>query len=159
MTQFGLAILLAAITVALVLVLFRTREEVAGGSSPPEGVPLERGDRVFVTGGYDRDPEWLEGGAGHTGTLERFIPGQDDRIAAVVRTDGPVTDNGITGQILVMELRLTGASWVTGAVAHIELCDFEPEATQWQDRRRGEWIESHASIRQVDNAAGRRNNA
>jgi len=112
-----------------------------------EGTLLEKGDRVFVYGGYDNKPEWLSGRAGYSGTIERFIPGQNDTPAAVIRTDDPVTANGVTGNILVMQLRWVGATWRSGAVAHIELCDFEPKSVRWEDRRQGEWVESHARIR------------
>ena len=114
-----------------------------------EGEPLEVGDRVMVSGGYDMNPGWLGGREGFSGTIERFIPGQNEKLAAVIRTDNPVTANGVTGDTLVMELRWVGASWRSGAVAHIELCDFEPEEKSWQDRRQGEWIESHATIRHL----------
>ena len=112
--------------------------------------PLQEADRVFVSGGYDMDPKWLGGGDGFPGTIERFIPGQNQERAAVIRTDSPVSANGVTGDIIVMELRWVGATWHSGAVAHIELCDFEPESKPWQERRQGEWVESHASIRHLE---------
>ena len=115
----------------------------------PEGAPLEQGDRVFVSGGYDPDPQWLGGRDGFAGTIERFIPGQNQEPAAVIRTDSPVSASGVTGNVLVMELRWVGATWRSGAVAHVELCDFEPDAKPWQNRRQGEWVESHASIRHL----------
>jgi hypothetical protein len=116
----------------------------------PEGPPLREGDRVFVSGSYYPKPKWLAGGAGYSGTLERFIPGQNEPPAAVVRTDTPVTGNKLTGDVLVMQLRYRGASWHSGAVCSIELCDFDPEPKRWQDRRQGEWVESHASLRHLD---------
>jgi hypothetical protein len=114
-----------------------------------EKEPLKVGDRVFVSGGYDMRPRWLGGREGFSGKIERFIPGQNEGPAAVIRTDDPVSVNGVTGDTLVMELRWVGATWRSGAVAHIELCDFEPEEKAWQDRRQGKWVESHASIRRM----------
>jgi hypothetical protein len=96
------------------------------------------------------EPSWLGGRDGFSGTIEQFIPGRNQQPAAVVRTDEPVSANGVTGSILVMELRWVGATWDSGAVAHIELCDFEPEPKRWQERRQGEWVESHASIRHLE---------
>ena len=75
---------------------------------------------------------------------------EGEPLEAVVRIDAPVEANGVSGDILVMELRWVGATWKSGAVAHIELCDFEPEEKPWQDRRRGEWVESHATIRHLE---------
>jgi hypothetical protein len=32
---------------------------------------------------------------------------------------------------------------------HVELCDFQPEAKAWQHRKRGKWVESHASYKKL----------
>lgn len=96
------------------------------------------------------EPSWLSGGPGYAGTIEHFIPGQNEKPAAVIRTDDRIEANGVTSDLIVMELRIVGSTWQSGAVGHIELCDFEPEPVRWQDRRQGEWIESHASIRHLE---------
>lgn len=111
-----------------------------------EGRPLERGDPVFVTGGYFREPEWLDGRRGFGGTLERFIPGQSGNKAAVVRTDNVVSANGVNGKVLVLELRYVDATWESGAIVHVELCDFEPESMPWGERRQGAWAEAAATV-------------
>jgi hypothetical protein len=107
---------------------------------------LQPGDRVKLFGGYDMDPEWLCGKNEHTGTLIRFMPGQNPKPAAVVRLDAPLTVQGVTGEFLVLELRFVGARWKDGETVHVELCDFDPEPITWKDRRRGKWVEAHASI-------------
>jgi hypothetical protein len=38
--------------------------------------------------------------------------------------------------------------WSKGEIVQLELCDSMPEDRAWDERKRGEWIESHA-IRQV----------
>lgn len=131
----------------LFLLLSYADEERAAVST---GAALEVGDRVLVSGGYEANPGWLGGRDGLPGTIERFIPGQGRVPAAVVRTDDPVAAGGVTGSILVMELRWVDATWHSGAVAHIELCDFQPEARPWQERRQGAWVESHATIRHLE---------
>lgn len=115
-----------------------------------QGAPLEIGDRVFVFGSYDSVPEWLSDKPGYAGTIERAIPGQNDTSALVIRTDETVTAMGVSGNILIMQLRYVGAEWRSGAIAHIELCDFEPDAVRWEERRQGQWIESHAIIRHLE---------
>ena len=115
-----------------------------------EGKPLKEGDRVFVHGGYSMRPDWLNGRTGYEGTLERFIPGQNDTPAAVIRTDEPVATKNESGHILVMSLRYAGASWQSGAISHIELCDFEPDTARWKDRRKGAWVEAAASIQLLE---------
>jgi hypothetical protein len=110
------------------------------------GPNLKEGDEVVVSGGYDPSPEWLNGESGYSGELIRFIPGQNEQPAAVIHTHNPVEVQGVRGRYLVLELRYTGASWQSGQVVHIELCDFEPPAIRWQERRQGAWVESHATI-------------
>ena len=106
---------------------------------------LRVGDRVELSGGYDMEPKWLNGEAKRFGTVSKFIPGQNKDLAAVVGLDIPISVDGLTGRILVLELRYKGASWDSSNIVHIELCDFEPESKSWQHRKQGKWIESHAS--------------
>lgn len=107
---------------------------------------LPEGTRVRLAGGYGMEPYWHGGRPFHDGTVQYFIPSEDSQGAVVVRLDEPITVEGLTGQMLVLQLRYVGAEWCTGAVVHIELCDFEPEPETWQHRRRGKWVESHASL-------------
>ena len=49
------------------------------------------------------------------GTVVDFLPGYEPAVsAAVVRLDAPLSVNGVTGAILIMELRYEGASWESG---------------------------------------------
>jgi hypothetical protein len=108
---------------------------------------MRTGDRVFLTGGYDMKPEWLSGGTGYHGTIEKFIPGQNDTLAAVVRFEQPVVTGGLTAYYAVLELRYEGATWGgSRETVHVELCDFVPDDIRWQDRRQGRWVESHATV-------------
>jgi hypothetical protein len=108
---------------------------------------LKPSDRLVLSGGYDFDPPWLNGQPEHFGTVRAFIPGQNDNLALVVDLDEPITVDGVTGSILILELRYVGASWQQTNTVHLELCDFAPEAKRWQDRRQGKWVESHATYR------------
>jgi hypothetical protein len=111
---------------------------------------LRPGDRLRLFGGYDPMPEWLTGRDALDGTIVRFIPGQEaSRAAAVVRLDEEVTVGEVAGSIVVLELRYADAMWTPEGIAHVELCDFEPEPTASGDRRRGRWVESHASYRRL----------
>lgn len=105
------------------------------------------GTRLRLWGGYDMEPRWLMGRSFYTGVVARVIPGQNGNEAMVVRLDTPITVDGVTGDIVVLELRYVGATWEGEGVVHIELCDFEPEARTWKERRQGAWVESHASYK------------
>lgn len=102
------------------------------------------GDRIQLSGGYDLDPQWLQGQQYHMATVTRFIPGQNDAPAVVAHLDAPISIDEISGHFVVLELRYKGASWDRSNTVHIELCDFEPEAKTWKERRQGKWVESHA---------------
>ena len=119
---------------------------------------LQVGDRIWVGGGYDNEPGWLaagEGDLGYFATVIDFIPGQNLEPAAVVELDqdlilpsgaGAARGREIRGSYLVLELGHKGSTWATkGPRTHVELCDFRPEPKRWQERRQGDWIESHAT--------------
>ena len=108
--------------------------------------PIEVGDRITLAGGYDYDPPWHGGREYHPATVIAFIAGQNDTPALVARLDAPISVDEFTGDIVALELRWVGARWEDNAVAHIELCDFVPDDVPWQERRRGRWIESHATV-------------
>jgi hypothetical protein len=105
---------------------------------------LTVGDRIRVGGGYDREPRWLNGKSCHIGTVSAFIPGQNKTRAAVIVLDEAATCENVTGKYLVLELRYEGAEWGKKETVHVELCEFEPGEKAWQDRRQGQWVESHA---------------
>jgi len=110
---------------------------------------LTVGDRIWLCGGYDMEPKWLGSGKGYFGRVVSFIPGQNDTPAAVVKLEKPITVYNLTGDVVVLELRYVGAEWKNQATVHIELCGFMPEPKRWQERRQGEWIESHATCEKV----------
>ncbi len=105
---------------------------------------LNIGDRLHLSGGYEHEPHWLQDGQSCFGCLVGFIPGQKAELAAVVKLDTPISVDGITGEMLVLELRYTGATWTETETVHVELCSFVPEQTAWQHRPKGKWVESHA---------------
>lgn len=110
---------------------------------------LTVGDRLRLSGGYDWEPQWLQGQQHRMAAITRFIPGQNDAPAVVAHLDAPISIDQITGQVVVLELRYKGVRWDHANTVHIELCDFEPEAKTWKDRRQGKWIESHATYEKL----------
>ena len=121
-------------------------------SAPTDfGRPLTPGQRVRVFGGYDTNPAWLMDDLdGYEGVVCGFIPGRNDLPAAVVALDLPLYAGGIEGAFVVLEQAWEGIGWgQTSPRIHVELCDFTPETMRWDERRRGAWIESHATFEVV----------
>jgi hypothetical protein len=120
---------------------------------------LQTDDRVWVGAGYDPDPAWLAANPeGYLGRVAGFIPGQNEQPAAVVELDQEIVlpagtvaaDQEVRGAFLVLAIGHVGTDWSTPTPrVHVELCDFEPDPTQWQDRQHGAWVESHATYRVV----------
>ncbi len=119
---------------------------------------LRPDDRIVVCGGYENAPAWLAASSGgYEGRVTRFIPGQGEQPAAVVYLNdelvlpagaGATAGREVRGRYLVLELGHVGADWSTQLPrVHVELCDFEPEAKTWRDRRQGAWGKSHATYR------------
>ncbi len=110
---------------------------------------LLAGQRVRLSGGYEIEPTWLGGNTEVFGQVASFIPGHGAKKAAVVKLEQSLHCEGITGDIVVLELRFRGAKWASTETVHVELCDFVPEAQAWQNRRQGKWVESHATYKAV----------
>ena len=108
------------------------------------------GDRITLSGGYFPHAAWLRERTHHAATVVRFVPGQNPPPALVAKLDEPMTVEGHTGEIVLLELRYVGAEWHDGAIAHMELCDFMPENIPWDQRPRGYWLESHTSVLKGD---------
>lgn len=113
--------------------------------------PLQVGDIIELSGGYDYDPIYLKNppATKRNGTVIQFIKGQDEEPAAVVRLDQLISGEKITGDIVVLELRHVGQTWQEPTPVHIELCDFIPEDKTWKARKQGEWVEAAASIKLI----------
>jgi hypothetical protein len=110
--------------------------------------PLQVGDKIELSGGYDYDPLFLKNppASKRTGTLIKFIAGQNETPAAVVKLDSKISGQKVSGDIVILELRQVGETWQEPTPVHIELCDFMPENKPWKDRRQGEWVEAAASV-------------
>lgn len=113
--------------------------------------PLQVGDRIELSGGYDYEPIYLRNppSSSRRGTIIQFIKGQSEESAAVVKLDQTISGEKITGDIVVLELRHVGQTWQNPTPVHVELCDFMPEDKAWKDRRQGEWVEAAALVKLI----------
>jgi hypothetical protein len=110
--------------------------------------PLQVGDKIELSGGYDYDILYLKNppASKRSGTVIQFIKGQNEEPAAVVKLDQKISGEKITGDIVVLELRHEGQTWQEPTPVHIELCDFMPQDKTWKDRKQGEWVEAAATV-------------
>ena len=110
--------------------------------------PLQVGDKIELSGGYDYDILYLKNppASKRSGTVIQFIKGQNEEPAAVIKLDQKISGEKITGDIVVLELRHEGQTWQEPTPVHIELCDFMPENQTWKDRKQGEWVEAAATV-------------
>ena len=111
--------------------------------------PLQVGDKIELSGGYDYDPIYLKNppASKRNGTVIKFIKGQNAEPAAVVKLDQSISGQKITGDVVVLELRQVGQTWEEPTPVQIELCDFMPEDKAWKDRKQGEWVEGAAMVK------------
>jgi hypothetical protein len=134
--------------------------------SHPRG--FSPGDRVLVTGGYDMEPEWLNGGDGYIGTLTEVTGASAtvelDTELELKATDGGWLDFGGGGDTAIGRVRAARGRWlaVTGAWEghewsepigrlHVALCRTAPDlAGVPEGGGIGVWIESHATMRHVE---------
>lgn len=113
--------------------------------------PLQVGDKIELSGGYDYEPIYLKNphATYRSGMIIQFIKGQNEEPAAVVKLDNKISGEKVTGDIVVLELRYVGQTWQEPTPVHIELCDFMPEDKTWKDRQQGEWVEAAASVKLI----------
>src|SRR5437773_10056636 len=95
---------------------------------------MKEGDRIKIRGGSDVDSPLRRIGE-LRGTVVSFIHGYEPHIpAAVVRLDSPIVVRGSTCDILLMELRYSGASWDSGPpgsqTVGLEICSQIPSGGQ-----------------------------
>jgi hypothetical protein len=125
------------------------------------------GDRVLVTGGYDAEPEWLDGREGYTGTLTEVCGVHAavrlDSDVALTATQGGWADFGGGNSSLVGRVQAPHGRWlvVTGAWEghewrepigrlHVALCASVPDlAGVPPGGGIGVWVESHATMRHL----------
>lgn len=107
---------------------------------------LAIGDRLVIFAGYDYKPKYLGDNDFYIGEIVKFIPGQAGRKSApVLRMDKSVQFDTLIGQYFVIETRHVGQDWNGYGAVHVELCDFEPESIDYEQRDKGLWIEAAAS--------------
>jgi len=119
---------------------------------------LKVGDRVFLTGGYEWNAPWLCGKDGYYGHILAFVACRkptvvrfDDRPLAVVKLDEPISFWGITGNILIMELRYWGTTWRETETVQVHLLETPPKGKLVLDHTAPSYVESHATYKIVQN--------
>ena len=114
--------------------------------------PVQIGDKIELSGGYDYDPLYLKNppSSKRSGVVVKFIKGQNEKSAAVIKLDHQISGEKITGDIVVLELRYVGQTWQEPTPVHIELCDFMPEDKTWKERKQGESVEAAATVTVVE---------
>ena len=60
---------------------------------------LNIGDRIQTDGGYDMEPQWLNGQTHYIGTVKAFIPGHNDMPAIIIELDGEAVLDKETGLV------------------------------------------------------------
>lgn len=140
-----------------------------GSRENANGTPFFVNDRVIVTGGCDRDPDWLQGAEGYRGTIQALdeksavilldsvleLP-QLERADPVWRIwgsslDEPARISQPRGRWLFLRQGWTGSVWNEPTDRlHVILCEEEPSLESVNPSRvRGAWVESHAIMRRV----------
>jgi hypothetical protein len=124
------------------------------------------GDRVLVTGGYDRDQSaWLAGGDGYAGviaamTADRASVALDHELSLDAPENTPWQDFGAgslqplrevktaRGTYLVLTHGWVGQTWVDPIRLQVGLCERQPDLDAIPNGGGvGYWVESHAAIR------------
>jgi len=111
---------------------------------------LKIGDKIEISGGYDYNIRWLRKiEAGKVLGVVKEVFGKDNsKTNAIVELDDKIKVDKFEGKYLILSTRYENQeiTELKGTV-HLELFDFYPESKPWNERKQGEWIESHASYK------------
>ena len=133
------------------------------------GIPFVVGDRVDIFGGYEGDPEWLQGDNGYVGTIRELegksavveldselnllpLDGKDSAWRIWGRKlDDPARIGSPRGRWLLLRQGWIGSMWNEPTDRlHVILCNEEPTCEVADlNQVNGAWVESHALMRRV----------
>jgi hypothetical protein len=118
---------------------------------------MKPGDRLWLFGGWDRNPAWRGVNDSVVATVEDvLLAGDGGQARLLARLAQPLTLNGVTGELLLLSLRYRGAEWSDAGICHIVLCAEPPGPGKWwEDKSRFTWVESHAGFQKLAGRASR----
>jgi hypothetical protein len=74
---------------------------------------LSIGDRVWLWGGYDNEPLWLQGVDGYSGRVDGFLSSDSQtQPCALIRLDSPMTLHDVNTSLLVGPGLIAAAAWL-----------------------------------------------
>ena len=115
------------------------------------GDEMKPGDRIWLFGGWERNPAWRKGSDNLLAIVEEIVVADDGGQGRLLtRLSQPLTVNGVTGELLLLSLRYRGASWSDAGICQIILCAERPGSGKWwEDKTRFAWVESHAGFQKL----------
>lgn len=112
---------------------------------------LEIGDQVFLTGGYEMIPSWLDGQKGYTSIVMGFVD-SDFGILAIMKLEKIIKSDNLESDVILTRLRYENSVWRDEGVVHLYLCLEMPMETytskDWY-LQKTVWIESHATYKKI----------
>ena len=112
---------------------------------------LKIGDRIWFSGGYDMEPQWLEGKDGYSGIVFGFKEFDHGRFV-IAKLDQKIKSSKLESDIILMQLRYKNAVWNDTEHVHIFLCGEIPSveflSKEWFSQN-AVWMESHANYKKI----------
>ena len=109
--------------------------------------PMRMGDRIRLSGDYGSEPAWLGTRASVDGEVITFVSRGGPRESAIIKLTVPVSADGVSSDIVALDLRYQGVRWGQREVVHGELRNNLPSEDERGTSRGGKWVESHAQYR------------
>ncbi len=105
------------------------------------GKKLKPGDRLYLSGGYAMNPEWLGSNQGYSASVINYLPTNGPDPNLLIQFDHPIITSEFKSDLAVLQLRWEEDSWLEAGVVHVNLLD----AASPIDQQQGVHVESHAS--------------
>ena len=119
---------------------------------------MRKGDRLWLSGGYDMEPQWLRGRAGYYAKFLYYVDNGHERrsaegqLSALVEFDETIEFGGITGKFGLLDLRWKGQVWEEKGTVHVILLNQLIKSIEYKSGVSSHWMESHATYEVINDS-------
>ena len=111
---------------------------------------MKIGDRIRLFGGYDMEPQWLQGRNEYFANVLSYLDNNDERrsvagqVSALIEFDESIEFAGISGKYGLVDLRYSNQSWENSGPVHVTLLKDKIDTINEKIKESSRWMESHA---------------
>jgi hypothetical protein len=119
-------------------------------------LPVNIGDRLRLSGGYDMNPQWLQGRNEYYARVVAFLennkkrPSLSERKSTLIEFDEPIEFEDLAGKFGLLDLRHVGQVWENTGSVQVFLLKEKINSIEERNQESSRWMESHATYEVVE---------